>query len=46
MSFAYRVAAGGKGLAPAPPKPPRDRRGYSGWLSIGTRRPSFIASSV
>jgi NitT/TauT family transport system permease protein len=40
MSFARRAAA--RTGAPPPPEPPEGRRGYSGWLSVGTRRPSLV----
>lgn len=43
MSFAYRTAAGGRGLTPRPPRAPRERRrGYSGWLTVGLRKLTVI----
>ena len=45
MTFAYRVTAGRRGLAPEPAKPPREprpRRDYSGWLPVSLRAISWI----
>lgn len=46
MSFAYRTAAGGNGLATPDPRAPKGRRGYAGWFSAGVRRLSWIDVAV
>ncbi len=45
MSLAYRTVAARGRVAPAPksPKPPRERRrGYTGWLSVGLRKVTWL----
>ncbi len=46
MSYLYRTVAGKGGLGAPPPKPPRDRRGYSGWLATGLRKFTFVDAAV
>lgn len=43
MSFTHRVVAGGRGIAPPPPKPPRHRR--VAWPSL-RRRPTLVDVAV
>ncbi|MEO5722913.1 MAG: ABC transporter permease subunit [Ilumatobacteraceae bacterium] len=50
MSFTFRTVASKGGLGGPPPRrprPPRERRGYSGWLSLGRlRRLTFVDFAV